>query len=139
MELLQVYLYEGIAVLPCSVLLSFRRTSILEHVTACNVTRLYRQIDGCLNHIHALGVRHKDVWSLNVLYNAKTERVIFIDFERVEVVNPQLILGGISVNRKRKRQDDAFHKHCRSARIIEGGQVKADLQSLAKTRYARLA
>jgi serine/threonine protein kinase len=134
MDLPHPYLYEGRAVLSCSVLLSFGGTSVARHATSCNIAQLYRQIDGCLDRIHALGVRHKDTRSPNVLRDARTGRVMVIDFERAEVEWLRSVLGDVCPNRKRKRQEDAFHKHRDGARMTEGGQLKDELQRLARTR-----
>jgi serine/threonine protein kinase len=123
----------------CSLLLSFGGTSISRHVNACNVTQIYRQIDGFSDRIHAFGIRHEDVRSPNVLRNPKNGNVMIIDFERAQMVVPRPVLGDISVNRKRKRQDDATVKqHCRHTCNIEGGQVKAELQALVRTRHKRV-
>ena len=130
----QVYLHEGRVILSCALLCSFAGTSISRHVDSRNITQLCCEFDACLRSIHALGVRHKDARSPNVLRDVKTGRVMIIDFERAEMEDPRPALGDISLNRKRKREEDVAYRQYSTRHILEGGQLKTELQVLVRTQ-----
>ena len=134
MDLPGPYLHEGRIILSCTLLCSFGGTSISRHVDAQNIVQLFHQFDDVLRSIHSLGVRHKDARSPNVLRDAKTGRVMIIDFERAEMEDSRPVLGDISPNRKRKRGEDMPHKQHGCTRMIEGGQLKTELQALVRAQ-----
>ncbi|KAJ5542391.1 hypothetical protein N7461_008394 [Penicillium sp. DV-2018c] len=55
-----------------------------------------------LSAVHRLGVLHRDAELRNFLYNAETDNVIVLDFERAEILKQRPALGLVSPNRKRK-------------------------------------
>ena len=139
MDLPEPYFYEGRAILSCALLFSFGGTPISRHVNSRNIAQLCRQFDACLRSIHALGVRHQDARSPNVLRDANTGRVMIIDFERAKMEHSRPALGEISPNRKRKREEDITHKHCGRTRMVEGGQLKTELQALVRNQFKRIS
>ncbi|KAA8641344.1 uncharacterized protein ATNIH1004_002012 [Aspergillus tanneri] len=66
--------------------------------------RVVRLAEKSLQAIHNLGVLHSDPIPGNMIWDEKSSRVTFIDFERATLQTRRIPLGGISPNQKRKRE-----------------------------------
>lgn len=63
-----------------------------------------RQVETCLKAIRERGVLHRDVMPPNMLLKCDSDQVIVLDFERATMSPDRLVLGPLSINRKREEQ-----------------------------------
>ncbi|PWY88320.1 hypothetical protein BO70DRAFT_359760 [Aspergillus heteromorphus CBS 117.55] len=102
-ELVHPYSYDGIAYLKHMMLLSPGGQSPGLALREMSRDCLEAKMKESLSQMHRLNVFHKDPAPRNWFYNRESEKVVFIDFERAEIVGSRPILGTISPNHKRKR------------------------------------
>ncbi|KAJ5347040.1 uncharacterized protein N7506_000293 [Penicillium brevicompactum] len=101
-DLAHPYSYDGIAYLKHMMLLSPGGQPLDLALREMRQDSLIAKIKESLSQMHRLNVVHKDPAPRNWLYNPESNKVVFFDFERAEILNLRPILGAISPNRKRK-------------------------------------
>ncbi|KAK9853413.1 hypothetical protein MYU51_006495 [Penicillium brevicompactum] len=101
-DLAYPYSYDGIAYLKHMMLLSPGGQPLDLALREMRQDSLIAKMKESLSQMHRLDVVHKDPAPRNWLYNPESNKVVFFDFERAEILNLRPILGAISPNRKRK-------------------------------------
>ena len=92
------YPYYGVVNLSHMLLLSFGGQTIDECINLTNQSRLLDRARHAMQEMHQLGVLHHDAAPRNVLYNAKDNAVMIIDFERAWLTPVRTALSEISSN-----------------------------------------
>lgn len=102
-DLDQSYIYDGICELVHMMFLSFGGQCLARYHDSLIGEQMIQQVKRSFQAIHHLGVLHRDVAQRNMLWDAKQNQLMIIDFERAEIQESRSVLGTISPNRKRKR------------------------------------
>lgn len=110
LDLLQPYYFEGIAKLVHVMFLEYVGIPIYRHWAALDQQHVVRQVEQCMKAIHQLNVLHRDIMPRNILRNRESGEVTIIDFERAKILPARMVLGPLSMNRKRKQIDDTMHR-----------------------------
>jgi hypothetical protein len=97
------YYYEGICELKHMMFLSYGGKRMDKHLAADSKSFVSQQTEESVQAVRSLGVLHNDLAQRNMLWEDQTRRVMVIDFERAEMVEPRRALGAVSANVKRKR------------------------------------
>ncbi|KAJ5291435.1 hypothetical protein N7478_000686 [Penicillium angulare] len=132
------YSYDGIAYLRHMMLLTPGGQSLDHSLSEMDRDLLVSKIKESISAIHSLGVIHNDPAPRNWKYNKETDSVVFFDFERAETIKQRPILGIISPNRKRKRNDvDTKQKRLKKGFVEETNRAVYELKCLpvCRSRY----
>jgi hypothetical protein len=128
LDLLQPYYFEGIAKLVHVMFLEYVGTPIYRHCAVLDQQHVLWQVEQCMEAIHQLNVLHQDIMPRNILRNGESGEVTIIDFERAKILPARVVLGPLSINRKRKQTNDVGNRR----RIDCGGKPFA--REMAKLR-----
>jgi serine/threonine protein kinase len=108
LNLRRPFSYDGIAMMVHLTLMSYAgRNLARQH--EIDEAQLIAKAETSLRAIHNLGVLHSDPIPGNMIWNAETQRVMFIDFERAQY-QKRVPLGSIAANQKRKRVISVWDK-----------------------------
>jgi len=128
LDLLQPYYFEGIAKLVHVMFLEYVGTPIYRHCAVLDQQHVLWQVEQCMEAIHQLNVLHQDIMPRNILRNGESGEVTVIDFERAKILPARVVLGPLSMNRKRKQMNDVGNRR----RIDRSGKPFA--REMAKLR-----
>ena len=106
LDLLRPYYFEGIAKLIHVMFLEYVGISIYRHWAALDQQDVLRQVEQCMEPIRQLNLLHRDIMPRNILRNRESGEVTIIDFERAKILPARVVLGPLSMNRKRKQIND---------------------------------
>ncbi|EOA85574.1 uncharacterized protein SETTUDRAFT_161868 [Exserohilum turcica Et28A] len=104
------YYYEGICELKHMMFLSYGGKRMDKHLAADSKSFVSQQTEESVQAVRSLGVLHNDLAQRNMLWEDQTRRVMVIDFERAEMVEPRRALGAISANERHGALDELMVK-----------------------------
>ncbi len=96
------YVYDDIAEIVHMMFIDFEKQFISRHINSVNSVQIIEQFERSIQTIHQLRVLHRDMMSHNILWNAKLDQMMIIDFDRAKIQKSRAILDAISSNQKRK-------------------------------------
>ncbi len=118
------YVYDDIAEIVHMMFIDFEEQFISRHINSVNSVQIIEQFERLIQTIHQLRVLHRDIMSRNILWNAKLDQMMIIDFDRAKIQKSRAILDVISSNWKRKwaialkkQSNDVFMQEIRRAMI----------------------
>ena len=92
------YMYDSIAKIVHIMFIDFGEQLISRHINLVNSVQIIEQFKRSIQTIHQLKVLHQDIMSRNILWNAKLNQIIIINFDRTKIQESRAIFDAISSN-----------------------------------------